>query len=152
MKARKYQFGFPVRYRSQTGVALIEALVGMLIFAFGVLVLIGVQATLTRTQSDSKYRSDAASLAQEAVSLIWSDTSANYANYSGATACAAYVRCANWINKVVTTLPSGTATITVNNVRTAANGLVGATVQVQVRWNFASETQRTYLTQVEVQQ
>ena len=43
----------------QSGVMLIEALVGILIFMIGILALIAMQATAIRTAGDARYRTEA---------------------------------------------------------------------------------------------
>lgn len=51
----------------QSGVMLLEALIAILIFSFGVLGIVGLQATAINTVQDAKYRSDAALLANELI-------------------------------------------------------------------------------------
>ncbi len=94
----------------QQGFMLIEALVALLIFAFGVLGLVGMQASMTKAQSTAKYRADAAFLAQQLVGTMWSEAPANLTNYATAN-CAGYARCAEWAAKVATTLPAGATTV-----------------------------------------
>lgn len=97
--------------RSTRGIALIEALVAMLIFMLGVLGLIGMQGSLTRTQTESKVRADAAYLASEVVGRMWADIN-NLAGYKGDSSCSAD-SCTEWRAKVAKVLPNGGATITV---------------------------------------
>jgi type IV pilus assembly protein PilV len=59
--------------RSQAGFSMIEILVAILIFAFGVLGMVGLQAASVRYQTDAKYRADASILADEIVARIWVD-------------------------------------------------------------------------------
>ena len=56
--------------RSARGVALIEALVGLLIFSFGVLGLIGLQATMSKAQTGAKFRADASNLTAELLGVM----------------------------------------------------------------------------------
>lgn len=97
----------------QRGVALIEALIGFLIFAIGVLGLIGLQASMTKAQSGAKVRADAALLANEVLGLMWADSPANYANYVGA-ACDAHPPCTDWQRKLKAVLPQGTGSVAYN--------------------------------------
>ncbi len=53
---------------------LIEALVAVLIFAFGVLGIVGLQAAMTKAQTQSKSRADASLLAQQVIGSMWTDT------------------------------------------------------------------------------
>ena len=89
----------------QRGIALIEAMIGVLIFAFGVLGLIGLQAAMTRAQTNAKFRADAANLASDLVALIQTDSLANMKQYSKAS-CGSYPRCKEWRTKVKSVLPA----------------------------------------------
>lgn len=120
--------------RGQRGVALIEALIGILIFAFGVLGLVGLQATMTRAQTAGRFRADATNLVSDLFGLIQTDHQSNIALYqedpAGASACSGYKRCAEWKAKVKQVLPSGVVKVTVN-------ALTG-TVTAEVRWTQGS--------------
>lgn len=94
----------------QQGVALIEALIGFLIFAVGVLGLVGLQASMTKAQTGAKVRADAALLANEVLGHMWADSQANLGQYVGAS-CATHAPCADWQNKLKATLPKGTGTV-----------------------------------------
>ncbi|MDR6425676.1 type IV pilus assembly protein PilV [Variovorax paradoxus] len=115
--------------------ALIEVLVAMLIFMLGVLGLVGLQGTMTRTQTDSKMRADAANLASEAIGRMWVDI-ANLSSFAGTTTCTA-ASCLEWRNKVTSVLPGGGAVITV-----AANGDVAVTVS----WSMPGGETHRYVT------
>ena len=97
--------------RRQGGIALIEALVGMLIFAFGVLGLVGLQSSMTQAQTSARFRADAADLASELFGLIQTDNLGRLALYSG-DACAGYLRCADWMRKAKATLPQVRTSVT----------------------------------------
>ena len=56
----------------QRGVALLEALVAILIFSFGVLGLIGILAGSIRATNDARYRAEAANLANAVIGDMWS--------------------------------------------------------------------------------
>lgn len=66
--------------KSQSGVMLIEALIGILIFSIGILALIGMQATAVRNTADARYRSEASFLATEVIGRMWIDI-ANLGNF-----------------------------------------------------------------------
>jgi len=51
--------------RSQRGFTLIEILVSLLVFAFGVLALVGLQSTAVRFSTDAQQRADATFLADQ---------------------------------------------------------------------------------------
>ena len=59
--------------KSQAGVMLIEALIGILIFSIGILALIGMQGQAIRNTTDARYRSEAAFLATEVIGRMWID-------------------------------------------------------------------------------
>lgn len=93
---------------------LLEVLIALLIFAVGVLGIVGLQASMTRAQSASKFRGDAAYLAQEFVGTMWSDTT-NLAQYTD-TACGDNPRCAAIKAKVANQLPAGTVAFAIDSV------------------------------------
>jgi type IV pilus assembly protein PilV len=135
----------PLMYRSHRafprrlgGVALIEILVAILLFALGVLALVGLQGSLTRAQTAAKVRTDAAALASEVIGQMWGDL-ANLSAYSG-TSCASHARCKEWQNKVATALPSGASTITVT----------GGDVQVNLRWAMPNGKSHQYTTNTSI--
>jgi type IV pilus assembly protein PilV len=59
--------------RQQSGGFLLEALIGILIFAFGVLGIVGLQAHSLRVTNESQYRAEAAYLANAVMSEMWTD-------------------------------------------------------------------------------
>ncbi|RSZ37537.1 fimbrial assembly protein [Variovorax beijingensis] len=63
--------------RGQTGIALLEVLVSVLLFSLGLLGLIGLQARAISFSSDAEDRNRAALLANEAVALMWLNKSVN---------------------------------------------------------------------------
>lgn len=126
--------------RRLRGVAMIEALIAILIFSLGVLGLVGLQASMTRAQSAGKFRSDASSLASEAIGLMWVDK-VNMIKYASAT-CGAYQPCLDWKNKVASVLPAGAAVVTAN----AADGAVSITLT----WTVPNEGTHTYATSTAV--
>jgi type IV pilus assembly protein PilV len=76
----------------QTGAYLLEALIGILIFALGVLGIVGLQAASLRTTTDSSVRAEAVFAASQLVGQMWADQYVNIVgNYSSATLGASYV-------------------------------------------------------------
>jgi len=108
--------------KTQGGVMLLEALIGLLIFSIGILALLGMQAIGMRNTIDTKYRSEAAFLANQVVSMMWLDQ-ANMADYVTCTAG----RCLDWKNQVEALLPQA-ATYPPTVV------IVGTQATVTVRW------------------
>lgn len=116
--------------------ALIEVLVALLIFMLGVLGLVGLQTSMTRAQTESKIRADAAYLASEAVGRMWSDLN-NLSSYSG-TSCASVARCKEWQGKVARSLPAGTGTIAVDTPT--------GDVSVTIEWTLPSGETHKFVT------
>ena len=56
---------------AQSGAFLLEALIGILIFAFGILGLVGLQATAIRNTNDLQYRGEAIQIANAAMGRMW---------------------------------------------------------------------------------
>jgi len=91
--------------RSQArGIAILEAMVGILIFAFGVLGIVGLQATMSKAQSGSKYRAEAVNLGYELVGRMWADNPANLAAYATGE-CEKHPACKEWDDKLKRMLP-----------------------------------------------
>jgi type IV pilus assembly protein PilV len=71
----------------QQGVMLLEVLIAILIFSFGILGIVGLQAQSIRHVNDAQYRSEAIFLANAFVSQMWADdrTSASDPTYLDTT-------------------------------------------------------------------
>ena len=118
--------------RQQSGIALLEALISVLMLSLGILALVGLQAAMNTNTTDAKYRAEASYLAnqlfgQMAVDQVDSATNqSNLPKYAvSAGACSAgYAPCSNWLAQVANRLPAGTATVVVN----------GTAVTVTVSW------------------
>jgi type IV pilus assembly protein PilV len=117
--------------RRQRGVALVEALVGMLIFAFGIVGLVGLQVAMTRAQGSAKYRADAAYLSSQVLGVMWADRTNLLQYNTGAGTCSSYAPCRDWVDKVAAQLPAGGVEIST----TPASGVVTMTVT----WSTSAE-------------
>jgi type IV pilus assembly protein PilV len=127
--------------KSQQGVMLLEALMGILIFSIGILAILGMQGVAMRTTIDAKYRSEAGFLANEVIGTMWVDQ-ANLANYATAsltcpTSPPHVPRPCDWINRVKTALPQDTTTPGNTAPIIVVNG---RQVTVTVRWMRPGET------------
>lgn len=120
--------------------AMIEVLIALLIFMLGVLGLVGLQASLTSAQTDSKFRADATYLASEVTGRMWSDL-AHLATYDG-TGCATQASCKEWQGKVASSLPGGTGAVSVD----ATTG----DVSVIVTWTMPGGGKHQYITNTTV--
>ncbi len=112
----------------QRGVVLLESLIAVLIIAFGILGIIGLQAVSVSAVSDARYRVEATELADELINQIWVDT-ADMTNV-----LPAYVNNANalpvaWLEKV-RLLPGGATYPPI--ISSAANNVVTLTI----RWKM----------------
>lgn len=121
--------------RSARGAALIEALIGILIFAFGVIGIIGLQAAMTRAQGAAKFRADANNLASEMFGIMWADR-ANIDKYVDAS-CDGYDPCAEWAAKVQNQLPGGDVSVEY----APATGIVDVTLT----WSTPAEGTHTHV-------
>ena len=137
--------------RSQAGVMLLEALIGILIFSLGILAMIGLQGRSIAAAADAQYRSEAASLAEQIIAQIWlsADRTSTTAlqtsvsafrynvagsncSYSGGAVTAGNTALSDWVTAVTSTsttrLPGATAAMQQVLVDTAASNLVTVTV------------------------
>lgn len=129
--------------RPQQGVALIEAMIAILIFAFGVLGLVGLQAAMTQAQTTGKIRADAANLASDLFALVQTDHATMLGQYSSAN-CAGYSRCNDWKTKVRSVLPDGQVVLAANEGT--------RTVQVTLSWQQGKESRNQYTSSMVWQQ
>lgn len=106
----------PTRLKAQAGALLIEAMVAILIFSFGVLAIVGMQAATLRQTTDAKYRLDASFLANQILGEMWVKKSALSSFAANRVA--------------VSALPNGFKTVTV----------VGDVVTVTIFWHLPGET------------
>ena len=123
------------------GIALIEALIGVLLFLIGILGLIAMQANMTKAQGSAKFRADAAALSAEAFGVMWTDKPNLSAYNDGAGKCDAHTPCKEWKRRVASKLPNGSAEI-------SASG-TGA-VAVTLTWSTAAEGTHTYATETAI--
>jgi type IV pilus assembly protein PilV len=95
--------------RSQRGLSLLEGLISILIFSFGILGLVGLQAASIRNSADANYRAEATFLANQIIGQMWADRT-NVANYAtgaaaGTAPCTTGAASANanvaaWLDRV----------------------------------------------------
>lgn len=119
--------------RSVRGFAMFEALIALLICAMGILGVVGLQGSMTRAQSASTFRAEAAFQAQQLIGEMWSNRQ-NLAQYNTAN-CGA--NCQSWLARVGARLPKGEATVVVD-----ATG----NVSIEIRWTLPGEAVNRYAT------
>jgi type IV pilus assembly protein PilV len=135
--------------RTQSGAYLLEALIGILIFSFGILGIVGLQAQAIRFTNDAEIRAEAMYLANSLISQMWTDNpaviQANYSSPSGA----AYVDFRD--NKVSPALqgfmdPAFPPVVLVNDpslpppLSKNSNGTPSSVVQITIYWRSPGES------------
>ncbi len=123
--------------RSQGGVMLIEALIGILIFSIGILALIGMQGVAIKNTTDARYRSEAAFLANGIVGQMWVDQ-ANLDKYD--TSGGAYAPRDNWLSAVEQALP-GVDIATNVLAPTIVYDALTSQITVTIQWKQPGEAQ-----------
>ncbi len=99
----------------QRGIVLLEGMIAILIFSFGILAIVGLQAAAIKHTTDAKYRVDASFLANQSIGLMWADR-ANLASHAVE-------------NETISSLPNGKRTIAVD----------GNQVTVTITWKMPGE-------------
>jgi type IV pilus assembly protein PilV len=136
--------------RRSAGFAMIEVLVALLLFAIGILGLVGLQATMTQTQTESKVRADAANLVDELATLMWSEVTnttpmtANLAAYT-TSGCGGNTRCAAWLAKLGEVLPGGTLDSLSYNTVADTNDVNHGSVSVTLKWSTPNGGEHKYV-------
>jgi len=137
---------------------LIEALIAVLIFSFGILGLIALQANAIKLSTDARYRTDAALLANQLIARLSVAAASDAASYahraSGDTPCApsgtesAAAPVTAWLSEVENTLPGAAKTKQQVKVDMANNVVV-----VTLCWepNNGSQHRHTVTTQMQWQ-
>jgi type IV pilus assembly protein PilV len=128
---------------AQSGVMLLEALIGILIFSLGILAMVGMQAMGIKLATDSRDRAEAATLASQLVGNMWLDRAAlatyQYPGIGNATLN-------NWITQVNATLPLAATYPPIVDVGAAtwvtAPGAAspGTQTTVTLRWKNPTDT------------
>jgi type IV pilus assembly protein PilV len=105
--------------RAQRGFTLLELLVAVMVFSFGVLSLVGLQATAAQLATDARNRSAAAFLADQLLArLLLADpaAAATFAHRPGGTttcnptgAASTHAGVLDWLAQVSATLPNAPA-------------------------------------------
>ena len=113
----------------QRGVALLEALVGILIFSIGILAIMALQAEAIRNTVEAKYRNEAAYLANQVIGQMWVDR-ANLSAYD--TASGSNGNMTAWRTRVASTLPG----ITVGGTNSPEIEVAGSQVTVTIFWKM----------------
>jgi type IV pilus assembly protein PilV len=130
---------------AQSGVMLLEALIGILIFSLGILAMIGLQAMSIRLATDARERAEASNLAAQLVGQMWLDR-AGLANYQYAGSGTVPPALTTWVGQVNAALPNATTyppivAIAAPTWTTVPAASVGSQTTITMRW--ASPTNPT---------
>ena len=119
--------------KQQQGAVLLEALIAILIFSFGILAISGLQAAMLKNTTDSNYRAEASYIVQQQVGFMWADPATYVCPAASGAAAAACYQGGN-IN-LSARLPNGNLAVT----RT-----VGNTFQFVLTWQTPGESAHNY--------
>jgi type IV pilus assembly protein PilV len=118
------------------GFVLLDALIAILIFSFGILGLMAVQANASLLSGDAKYRTDAALQADRLITQMWiSDPKTLVAQFAGDAGTATAPQYAAWLKQLDCSTASQTSNclpgVTANppTVTVTATGIVTITVR-----------------------
>jgi type IV pilus assembly protein PilV len=126
---------FTFSRKSQSGVMLLEALIGILIFSLGVLALVGMQALATKVATDSRDRAEASNLASQLIGEMWLNrTNLSSYNYIGGSGSAPTIL-TSWLTQVQSSLPNADTYPPSVEVGTPTfAGVLGNEVVITIRW------------------
>jgi type IV pilus assembly protein PilV len=135
------------RPNAQAGAYLLEALIGILIFSFGILGIVGLQAQAIRFTNDAEYRAEATYLANSLISTMWTDYDASSAAAIAAfkakyTSGAGYT---DFKTKVVNGLSGATVSpdpvvLVDDPTLTAAPSTKSSVVSVKITWTLPGDS------------
>lgn len=129
--------------KQQQGILLLEALIGLLIFAVGILGLVGLQSASVKQAAAAEYRSVAAMQANDLISRMWvSDrTTATLQAQYASPAGPAYT---NWAATWASELPGAAANAPTVAVAAVVGGgtapVSSSQVTVNIFWQAPGET------------
>lgn len=126
--------------KGQSGVMLLEALIGILVFSLGILALVGMQAIAIKLSTDARDRAEASNLASQLIGEMWVNR-ANLANYAYAGSGTPPSTLTNWMAQVQSSLPDTVAYPP--TVAVAPSGLgasVGTETTVMIRWRNPNDS------------
>ncbi len=130
------------RATRQRGSFLLEALISVLIVAFGILGLIGLQARAIQNVDDAQYRGEAAYLANAYLGQMWvADRTTLNADFDSVSGGPAYTEFKAWVGQ---RLPGASLPLNDPQVTITPSGITAtsSTVRIQVFWQPPGETSR----------
>ena len=134
------------RARSQAGFLILEVLVAILIFAIGVLSIVGLQVASVKQSSEAKFRADASMLANELIGRMWvseRDVVTLQNRFAGDNPDAPAAEYQRWLDRVAAVLPGIEANpprVTVEAVPAGVPGVdPSSLVTIVVQWKAPNE-------------
>jgi type IV pilus assembly protein PilV len=131
--------GMSLRHH-QSGFSLIEVLVSVLVFSFGVLAMVNMQATAIKMSTDAQQRAEATFLADQLLARMLIADSASAPSFAhnpaGTTACAPTIApstnpsVVEWLQEVTETFPRATS----NEQQVIVSGVPADEVTVKLCW------------------
>jgi type IV pilus assembly protein PilV len=129
----------PPRASAQRGSFLLEALISVLIVAFGVLGLIGLQARAIQNVDDAQYRGEASYLANALIGQMWVSNQATLvADFDSGGAGIPYTEFKTWVGQ---RLPGASANPPLVNITPGVTA-TSSDVRVTVYWLPPGEISR----------
>lgn len=130
--------------RRQAGAYLLEALIGILIFALGTLGIVGLQAASLKTTADSALRAEAVFAANQLLGQMWTDSETNLtANYDSSVGGQTYKNFAAELKAAQGGAWAQDPTVTVNggtcNIKTAPT-LTSSVIAIEIFWKSDTAT------------
>jgi type IV pilus assembly protein PilV len=123
--------------RRQDGSYLLEALIAILIFSFGILGLIGLLGSSIRITNDARYRTEAANIASAMIADMWTMTSAQMDTQFGPSGA----KLADWKTKAAELLPSSAANPPTVDLTQPGLSPQSRTAVVTVFWKLPGEAE-----------
>ena len=147
------------RLRDQRGSFILEALIAILIFSFGVLGIVALQAQSLKATNESQYRAEAVYLANSLLSTMWSDKFGTLKTlYDKDALGSGYT---DFATLVGATLPGASLAGNVPDVQVRMPGdpddgdpdqpgkslsTTSASIKIQIFWQQPGEPQHQYIT------
>jgi type IV pilus assembly protein PilV len=123
----------------QGGSFLLEGMVAILIFAFGILGLVGILAGSIRASNDARYRTEAINLANAIVGDMWTTQPANLDSQFGSGGA----KLTAWQTYAASLLPSATgANVPQIDLTQAGLSAQSRSVVITVFWQLPGDTER----------
>lgn len=133
MRQRRVQ-----RRARQRGAFLFEALVAILLFAFGILGMVGLLGSTIRANNDARYRAEAANFAQAMVGEMWTMPATQMDTEFGPGG----TKLANWRTRVAALLPAAGTYPPEVDLSVAGLSSQSRSVIVRVYWQLPGDTDR----------